>query len=782
MEHIVDKNTTEQFRSNYQRYGTYITFRRVMPDYRDGLKPVQRRILWAMYNDSGAVNRTVKCATIIGDVVGRYHPHSPDASYSTMKPMINWFENYITTIQGQGGFGNFHGDPASAYRYTEAKLSKFSLDCIIDEVRTSPRCIDWSPNFDNTVSEPEFLPIKVPLLLINGTFGIGLGKKTEIPSHNTNEVIDATIALMRDPSIDIVLVPDHCMKCEIVESDFATICHTGYGYYKVRGVIDVENYQGKTALVIKSTPNLVFLNDVIDKLEDLIEKKKLVQVAKVVDESTDVKMRYVIVLHPGADPNYVKDVIYKNTQMEHNERVNFEVLNGLDPIRMSYKSYLLSFIDHRMLTKFRVYKNRLQVVQTKIHEKEMYIKVLESGEVDNIIAYIRKQKTTDDGSLIDYLVKRLNITDLQAKFIIGTDLRKLSKGYLEKYKQEARDLEVEKEVYIDFITHSDLIAKEIIMELEDAKAKYGHPRNCRIVRDKKVNEIPKGLMTITITEKNFIKKVPHGTPIGSFKGDTLRAVMDADNTESIIVFDNLGRVFKLPVDKIPFVDRNSNGVDIRFLIKALTADMVNIIPESTIQVYGNKNNAKKFYILVLTKNGLIKKINATELGSIPVSGVLYSKLDEGDYVVSVQICDDTTTFIGFTDTKAMLIPVTTVSTMKRNAKGAKTFKSGQIDGIVPIDLLNCASIVTITNSGKFNKIPISSIPNINTPRKEFSVIKLAKGDTIQNILPVNEDTVVEVITVNGKRDIPVANLRIGSTISTGEKVLATRNDKIIRSY
>lgn len=701
--------------------------------------------------------------------------------YGTMKPMTNWFETYLPTIQGQGSFGNFQGDQASAYRYTEAKVSKFTADCIIDELKSSPKCVDWSPNFDNTLMEPEYLPVKVPLLLINGSFGIGLGKKTEIPTHNTNEVIDATIALMKDPNCDVVLVPDHCMKCEIIDTDFKSISRTGYGYYKVRGVVDIEDYKGNKALVIKGTPNLTFLNDIVEKIDGLIEKKKLVQVSGYYDESSENEMRFVVVLRPGADPNYVRDVLYKETNLEHTERVNFEVLNGLTPVRMSYKSYLLSFIDHRKLTKFRVYSNRLQLVQTRIHEKEIYIKVLESGEVDNIIAFIKKQKTIDDNFLIEYLIKKLKITDLQAKFIINSDLRKLSVGYLNKYKQDIKDLEKEKAQYMAMVMDDSKITEEIIAELEDAKTKYGKRRNCRVIKEKNVNEVPKGAMTIIITEKNMIKKVPKGAPIGSFRGDSIRTIIETDNTDNILIFDNMGKVFRLPIDKIPFVDNKSNGIDIRFIVKGLTADIISCIPEGCVKEAGNKDNIERSYVVCITRNGLIKKMDDSDFINVPPSGIRYVKLDDDDYVVAVRLADDNIGFIAFSDRKAMSVPVNTIALMKRNSKGNKTFKSDKVDGILEFVSNTSNYLLVITQNGKINKLPLSGIPNLFTPRKTFSVIKLTKGDSIQNIIPVNDTDIVRVNLMDGVIDLEVSKYPTGSSISSGEKAIPIRGNKILRS-
>lgn len=704
------------------------------------------------------------------------------AIYGTIKPMANWFESYIPTITPHGNFGDALGAPAAASRYTEARLSDFAIDCIFGDMKISEDSVDWSPNYDSTCVEPEYLPCKVPLLLINGSFGIGLGKRIEIPSHNTNEVIDAALALMDNPNAEIVLVPDHCQQCEIINTDFKTISRTGYGYYKVRGVVDIEEYKGKTALVIKGVPNMTFLDQVTDKIDKLIADKKIIQIDETVDKSNGKEMRYIIVLKPGADPEFVKNVIYANTELEHVERVNFEVLDGLNPIRMSYRSYLLSFLDHRRLTKFRLYTNRLQYVQTKLHEKDAYIKVLESGEIDTIINYIKKQKNNNDEPLIEYLVKKLKITDLQAKFIINSNLKSLSIGYLEKYKAEATELEKERQMLFKIITDDKYIDQEIRQELLDAKVKYGHPRNCKIIKDKKDDEIPHGMMTVIVTEKNFIKKIPEGGSTGSFKGDSIRTIIQDDNAANILIFDNMGKVFKLPIHKIPFVGGNSNGTDIRFLIKGLTANINTIIPESMLKQFADKDKTEHMFMISLTHNGLIKKMSLRDFVAVPPSGILYAKLDDNDYIVSIKIADINANMIVFNDKKAMTLPVSAISTMKRNAKGNKTFRNTYADGILEL-VPNKQFLLTITNQGKVNKIPLNAIPNLITPKKLFSLIKLGKGDSIQNILAVNNEDTIEIATMNGKVDISVSNIEIGSTISSGAKLLKNiRNDKIIKSY
>ena len=781
-ETILNKSSNEQFKDDYTRYALYTTYKRVLSDMRDGLKPVQRRILWAMFHDTKAVTHTVKSAAVVGDVMKLYHGHGDVGIYGTIKPMTNWFESKVPLVDNQGSFGNLEGDPASAPRYTECKLSKFALECVIGELANTTKAVDWLNNYSNTCLEPEYLPVKVPLLLIEGSLGIGVGLRADIPAHNLGEVIDAAIYLMHNPDGNIALVPDHCMACEIYDCDWEKIAKTGFGHYKIRGKIDIENYKGKTALVIKSLPDMTFLDTIREKLEELVEKKKIIQIENMYDECTPDTMRFVIVLKNGADPNYVREVIYKNTKVEQTVRINMETLYKFRPMRMSYKSYLLSFIDMRKLTKFRVYSNVLQDIQTKIHERDAYIKVLESGEIDNIIAMIRKQKKTDDYILIDYLIKKLKITDLQARYIINADLRRLSIGYLNKYKAEAVELEKQRKYYMDLIVDEKRIEAEIEAELLDIKARYGKPRMCKLIKGTDDLDIPKGEMTIAVTEKNFVRKVPGGTAIGSFRNDSVKSMIKIDNTDSIMIFDEQGRVFKLPVHKIPFTDRQSNGTDIRFLVKGLTANINCIIPESVIKELAKKGtHNNKHYLISITRSGLYKRMDLDDFINVPPSGLLYAKLDQPDFIKDIIIAHSNFNIIIYSDKKAVSVNVNDIPYLKRNTKGSRSiYNADVVDGLCVIDQTK-SDIIVITESGKLNRIPIMSLP-INPNKKGFNVIKLSSGDKINSIVSGNDSNVICIKTLKSYYEIPVAQLHVGSSVSGGEKLIAMKADQMIRCW
>ena len=786
MEKIIPVNVSEQFRSDYQRYGIYVTYRRILSDMRDGLKPVQRRVIYTML-DLGATNHTIKSATITGSAM-RFHPHGSSGLYDAMKGLTNWFECYIPLLVPQGNFGSFHGDPASAERYTEARLSDFTNEYIIGDLKDTKECIDWEPNYDNTCVEPGYLPAAIPLLLINGSFGIGLGKKVDIPSHNTNEVIDAMISLIRNPNQEITLIPDTCMPCEIFDdANWKEISDTGYGYFTVRGITTIETYsndkyKNRPAVVINSLPDMIYMNSVKEQIENLVAKKKIIQIDETYDDSSEKKLRYIVVLKPGADPEYVRNVLYQNTSLQVNQRINFEMLNGFTPVRMPYKQYLLAFIENRKQTKYRVFVNRLRMIETRIHERDAFIKLLESPKFDEIIEKIRKFKN-DDNELVEYLIKQLSITDLQAKYIIDSRLRGITRNALGRWKEEMAKLLDMKEQYMDLITDENALIEYIVAELEDIKKKYGCTRRSKLIHKPGAKDaIPKGAMVVAITEKGFIKKVPQGATLGNFRNDTVKQIVEIDNSDNLVIFDSSGKVYKIPIYKLPFGDKNSAGIDLKFIIKSFNGVSVNTFPEETLKRFYEKNKKKKrFCVITLSKMGYIKKMEVDDFLNITSAGLTYAKLDGGDYVQCVALAYSDNDIIVFDRSKAMRIQESSIPTMKRAARGNMTLRSKDVDGLV-LSNPSCDFMIVVTKSGKLNKISVKSIPGMQANKKEFSIIRLGKTDAIQNILFANNGQTLEIRCFQaGVFEFPVSTIVMGSSITGGDKVLTLKNDQIIYS-
>lgn len=782
MGEIVDKNLLNTYIEDMQSYSIIVNRRRSIPDIRDGLKVVQRRIIEVMYDHMNP-DVQVKTAKVVGGVIGTLHPHGDSSVEGAIKPMVNWFEITQPLIDGQGNFGNFQGKGAAASRYTEVKLSKFTMEAVIGEMKENKNVVDWIPNFDNTMKEPEYFPVKVPLLLINGASGIGLGLKIDIPKHNLVEVIDATIALIKNPNAKVVLVPDCCMPCQIIDTDWKKISNTGNGSYRVRGIIDIEEWKGRQCLIIKSTPDYVFLDSVTEKIEELVSKNILIGVADLqADSYYDKKtgkdvMRYIIVLKKGADPNFIRDLIYKHTAMETTALVNFEALDGINLVRMSYKSYLEYFIQFRRITKFRLYCNRLQYVQTKFHEKDAYVRLLESGEVDTIIDLIRKSDRTD-AELVEYLVKKLKITDLQAAFIINSNLKSLSKRYLNKYKEEAKQFLALSDEYLKKITNDDF-DQEIIDELLYFKQKYGKPRQTKIITQSEASDIPNGDFKIIITENNFIKKVHINDTIGSFRGDVPKYTLKVENINNILIFDEFGRVFKLPVHKIPFTDKSSPGTDIRLLIKNLTSNIKTIMYEPIFKELSKSTS--KHFLNIVTVMGYIKKLDLDDFLSVPPSGFLYIKLDKGDSIQGLEIVHHNLDVIVYSNTHALRIKSKDIPYLKRNARGVKSIGLGNgeyVDGLSVI-YPNATHVIVVTEDGMINKFDVVALPTL-TRGKKGTKIKLKSKDKIHSIFGVNDDNILRIETKNNKYEIPVKDIETMSSVSLGTKMITTKGDNIIK--
>ena len=777
-EQIIDINAVQSLKSDLEEYSIEVNRQRTIPDVRDGLKPVHKRVLYAMYNDVGAINNTIKSARIIGAVLGSYHPHGDASAYNAMTPLANWFETKIPLIDAQGIFGSIQGDEAAAMRYTGAKLSKYAMDCIIGDLAVDRHVVDWMPNYDNSIVEPEFFPAKVPNLLVNGTFGIGYGIRSEIQPHNLGEVIDATIRLIKDPNAEVVLVPDHCMPVEIVDTNWKAICNKGRGSYTARVIIDIEpGPRGTNYLIIKSTPHLVKLNSVIKSIENLASNNTL-QISNMYQESDETQLRYYIQLKRGVDPEYARDVLYKRTDLEKRYTVNFEVLNKLEPVRMSYKSYLQFFIDFRKDTIFRLYTNRLQDANTKYHQADAFIKLLESGEIDNIIDMIRKSNLSND-ELVEYLISKINVTDLQAEYILRSNLRNLSLNNLNKYKQRAEEQSNLIKFYKDRILNEEIIEQELIEELLEIKKKYAKPRVSRIISPDEISDIPKGDFRIIITEKNNIKKVHAEAGNGSFRDDRPKFILEGCNTKAILVFNQAGRVYRLPISDIKTSDPATNGTDVRKILKSCTSDIIKVIYEPDV-IKINKE-LDKSYCVIIADDGSLKKIDLSDLLNVARSGLIYMRLDKGVSVKDIKIIKDSKDVVVYDKTKALRIKMTDVPHQRRMTKGMKSLESSVAQGISEISNDSNDGILIITNNGYINRINSTTLPLSSRNKPGTKVINLSKTDSIYSIIGLNNKISKLEVYTSGDRiiEIDVDDIETFSSISKGKRMIGLRRGENI---
>jgi DNA gyrase subunit A len=780
MENIIDVNILKQHNMDFSSYAVYVLRKRALPDPRDGFKPVHRKIIYTLFNDfhDSGKHQAVKSMAVVGRVIQKYHPHGDQSVSGALKPMVNWFEIYMPLIVSQGGFGSMYGDKEAAARYTEIALSDYAYDCIIGDLKDSKNSVDWQDTYDGKYKEPVCFPATVPNLLINGSFGIAVGLATSIPKHNINDVIDATIHLMHHPNSNIVLIPDNCSGSDIVDTDWANISKTGRGKFKVRGIMKECTYNGKMyngypALKVLSMPDMIFFKTVKEELEKLKITNILPQIEDIlntttIDDNTSKELFEIyIIFKKGTDINYVKNIIYTSTSMQANVSVNFEVIYNDTPVLLGYKEYLQLFIDFRRERKLRTYTNRLQNARTESHKMALYIKALESGEIDNILKMIRKQKGTDDSIYINYLIDKLKVTPVQAKFLLDTDIRKLSMGYLKKYKEELIKHNAIADECYNIIIDPNAIDKKIEFELKEAKRKYGCPRRSRIISLTEATGIPDGIFKVIVTEKGFIKKIGENERVNYLKDDKVKLIVTMNNKDSLLLFSKIGKVFKLPVHKIPFAQRGSNGIDIRILLKKEVGEINTIIPQSILEELKSKN----CLLYALTKFGLFKRMPLDDFITSPPSGMIYYKLDDGDEVVDILIMDSDCELLIYSHNKILRINGNEAPLLNRATKGNIAMVSKYpIDGFSVISP-DTTDIIAITYSGKINRVSINAAPLSNRAKSGTSIIKLGKNDAIKKILICSSNDVITITTQKDTYSIPVNSLPIGSSISSGTKVV-----------
>lgn len=787
-ETILEKDTIEQFKEDTAIYSIEANRKRMTPDVRDGLLRVQRRILDSMFNELPCADTAVKTAEVVGNVISRSHPHGDSSVANAITLMSRWFSCKVPLIDSETNMGSMQGDGAAAMRYTEVQLSEFAKECVIAELAKSKDIVDWSITFNNRSKEPDYLPVAVPLLLINGAFGIGIGMKTEIPKHNLVEVLDATINLIKNPKASVVLIPDQCMECEIIDTNWKSICNKGVGSFIVRARIDIEYIKDHPCLIIKSLPDRVSFDKgnsqnggVKYKILDMIKEGKLPQVMAIEEDSHDDDLRVVIKLRKGSDPNYVKELLYKSTQLQYTFGVNFEVLDGFAPVAMSYKSYLQFFIEQRKMTKFRLYCSLLQKYKTRYHERDAYVKALESGKIDEIIKMIRSQKKIDDSYYVDKLVKMLKITDLQAKYILNSNIKALSDARLKKLKEDMKIYADKCNIYEAKITNEDLLIQDIINELEEYKIKYGEPRKCKVISKDMVTNIPSGTFKIVITENNYIKKLSPDDHVGAYRGDNPKHVMIVENTEDIILFSRQGKVFRIPIHKIPISEKNALGQDIRIILKGLVSDIVNVIYVPDLKKIAN--DVLKHYIVMVTDNNCIKKLDIEDFLNVPPSGIIYTKLNDGDYVRSVEIVPDNLDIVLYSNRKALRVPIERIPNYRRSTIGvsAMNIKSGEIIDGMSILYPQSTDIVVVTQSGRINKFSITGLPRSDRYKAGNSVIRLGKTDKIVAIYGVNDSNALTIYTRNQTLEIPVKDIERASSVSSGMKTISAKTDFVVKA-
>lgn len=769
----IEVNIVDQIRKDMEAYAEEVVANRAVVSVY-GFKPVHMLLLYCAYATTGLTQRTKKCARLIGDMLGIYHPHGDVSTYDAILTLVNWYDCYMPLFKKQGNFGNYQGDGPASYRYTETMLTPFAMDCVIGDLTKTDQVVDWIKNYDESAKQPVYLPLKVPLLLINGTDGIAVGMKADIPSHNITEVLDATINLIDNPNYQVVLKPDHCMPCEIVDTNWKAISNKGDGKYIVRGIIEQGTYQGYPALFVKSLPNKTRWNPIQKAIEDL-KFTQLPQIISIHEDCKPDKINCIIKFKKGTDLNYAQQMIYKKTNLQKSFRVNFQIYNPISHSidQFSYKSYLQFFIEFRKSTLFRLYTSLYQNKTTKIHALSMYIELSKNKDLHNIILDLEKNKNRDDNEMIEYLIKKYHITDLQASFAIHNDLTKISPYHVAKMEQELATLNQDAAILYSKIVDENELVKDLREDLVRIREKYKQPRRCKIIKESVVTGIPEGEFRIIITENNYICKIDvnrNGLP--KFRNDKPKFIVKADNTDKLVIFDSAGKSYKLPVNSITLHDNRSNGLDIRILIKDLTSSIVSMIPEDRLKKYAKKINPP-YFLTCISRSGLIKKIDLNDIATASSKASTYMKLDDNDMVQDIIIIPDTSDIIVYSKNKALRFGMDQVPLLRKQAKGNISMNTEYIDGVSVITK-NTTDIIVITDKGYVNRFNELGFAKSNRAKAGSKVIKLHKEDYIKFIYGANSNDSIRFISNTQDITVPVKDIPEGSSVSPGTKLIPTR--------
>lgn len=775
-ERILEQDTLDAYIKNQSTYTIFVTRRRSIPTAQDGLIPVQRRLIYdALKMGLTAPNKHKKSARLVGDVMGMYHPHGDSSIYGAATNMAANHKSKYPILYAYGNFGSVQGAGPASMRYTETSLTEFGYEIFVEELSQVPTITEWIDNYDRTEKEPEFLPPKLPMILLNGATGIAAAMSINVPAHNLTEVVTETIALLKDPNHKVKLIPDMIQQCDLICDDWNSIIKSGHGSFKARGKIVTEtDKKGKTTLRIVSLPDDVSTTNVCDAIENLMSNKQLPMVDKINNNLNDDWPDIIIELKPGADPEYVKQALYAKTNVQKSVSMNFEAVapNGIDLKRYNYTTYLQDFIEGRLNTKFRFYAGKLQQVATRQLQVDAFVKVLSSKELDKIIAMIRKYNGTDTEYIIEYMIKTCKVSDIQAKFILSRTLPQLSKGNLKKYVEENKVLKANWDNYLAMLTNPELIKKELIEELEELKKKYGDARKCKVLKNVNENEIPAGTFKIVVTEKNFIRKIPDVDKINIVRKDNPKFIIRVDNRENILLFDNKGKVFNLPIHKIPITDKQGAGTDVRILVKNLTADIAAIFYEPILKEIAKSKC--KHYLAILTKSNTIKKLAIDDFLKVAPSGLMYSKIKPEDEVVGVSLVPHNLDIAICSGKKALRCKLKDIPEYKRNSTGAKAMGTNEPINGLSVFYPEAEVIVVVTKNGKFNKFPVQMLESNSRGRQGHKVIKLDANDEILNVYGANESDIIRVLTSEGAEEVKVSDIKLKSSIAAGEKKIKNK--------
>ncbi|MGZ3692811.1 MAG: DNA gyrase subunit A [Bdellovibrionota bacterium] len=717
-ENIIDIKIEDEMQTSYLDYAMSVIVGRALPDVRDGLKPVHRRALYTMQEMSNYWNRPYKkSARVVGDVMGKYHPHGDTAIYDTIVRMAQDFTMRYPLVDGQGNFGSIDGDSPAAMRYTEVRMSRITTEILADIEKDT---VDFVPNYDGSTKEPTVLPSRLPNLLINGSSGIAVGMATNIPPHNLTEVVEGLVEVIKarlenreftiDDLMKIIKGPDFPTAGFIIGREgIKNAFKTGRGIIKMRGKVDVEEgKRDKEMIVITELPYQVNKARLVEKVAMLVREKKIEGISDIRDESDRTGMRVVIECRKGENVEVLKNRLYKLTQLTETFGVITLALHNGQPKLLNIKQYLDAFVDHRRNIIVRRSQFDLKKAEARAHILEGLLKAIDN--IDEIVALIKKSKNPDEAR--NGLIAKFQFSEVQAQAILDMRLQRLTGLERDKLEAELKELRAFIKYLKDLLASDKLQLEKIIEESNEIKEKYGDERKTQILADEgEINEddlIADVETIVTLTNQGYIKRVPPETYRAQNRGgsgvkgmttneeDFVANIYSADTKMNMLVFTNLGKVYALKVHQIPEGTRTSRGKTVASLLSLNNVERVcSVLPVKSFEVPGT--------IVMATKQGVIKKTELAAFSHIKSSGIIALTVNPGDILVNAAYSvGNNDILLCSKDGMSIRFPEDDVRTMGRTAAGVRGMDLEENDEVVGMSVLNNKAdltLLTVTSAG-----------------------------------------------------------------------------------
>jgi len=798
-------NIEDEMRSSYLDYAMSVIVSRALPDVRDGLKPVQRRILYAMH-DMGITHSSAykKSARIVGEVLGKYHPHGDSSVYDAMVRLAQDFSMRYMLVDGQGNFGSMDNDPPAAMRYTEARLAAIAEQMLVDIEKET---VDFVPNFDDSLTEPSVLPTKLPNLLLNGSAGIAVGMATNIPPHNLGEVCDAILYLIDNPEatvedlIRFIKGPDFPTGGIILGQDGIKNAYaTGHGRVVVKAKASFGDIprSGRRQIVVTELPYQTNKASLVERIAELVKDKKIGGISELRDESDRQGMRIVIELKREAQPQQVLNNLYKHTPMQSSFFVNMLALVDGQPRVMSLREMLQYYIDFRQEVITRRSRFELRVAKARAHILEGLKIALD--DIDRVIATIRKAETVETARR--NLMTDFSLTQLQAQAILDMQLRRLAN--LERRKILDEYAEVVKNIaYLeDLLANPRRILLQVGEEVDVLKSKNGDPRRTEIMKQGKMefseeDLIPHQKVVVTLSKRGFIKRILSQNYKPQHRGgkgiigmvtreaDAVRLLTVADTHDSLFFFTNRGKVFSLKCYELPADStRTAKGMAVINLFPVATDERITAMVAVT-------NFTSGTYLLMATRRGKIKKTAIGNFASVRSNGLIAVNLDQGDELVATCLATDADDVILITAKgQSIKFAVSAIRTTSRTSGGVRGIRLVGGDRVIDMDVSRTDAFVLVITTEGFGKLtPVSRYPRqhragsgvrtfqltqktgdvadakVVLPSQQLMIIS-ADGIVIRT--PVREKDPKQGITIQGRSTQGVRLMRLAS----GDRVVA----------